>query len=95
VPLSLLVSKHLAVFASISQTFFTLKDPAILRALLTESKGSVKEKKECHSKSAVSHPLVNNFAKVCNTNKSLCHRHMEVFMLDGSYAARLSTCQIF
>ena len=60
-----------------------------------ESKGSVTKKEDCQSKSAASHPVVNNFAKDCNTNTSLCHRHMELFMLDGVYAARLSTCQKF
>jgi len=57
-----------------------------------ESKESVTKKEDCQSKSAVSHPVVNNFAKDCNTNTFLCHSRMELFMLDGLYAARLSTC---
>ena len=60
-----------------------------------ESKASVTNKEDCQSKGAVLHPVLNNFAKHCNTNTSLCHRHMELFMLDGLYAARLSTCQKF
>jgi len=60
-----------------------------------ESKGSVTKEEDCQSKSAVSHSLVNNFVKDCNTNTSLCHRHMELFMLDGLYAASLSTCHKF
>jgi hypothetical protein len=60
--LSLLVTKHLAVVGRISQTFFTLKVPAILRVLLKEGKGSVTIEEDCQSKSAASHPVVNKFA---------------------------------
>jgi hypothetical protein len=60
-----------------------------------ENKGSVTKKEDLQSKSAVSYPVVNNFDKDCNTNTSLCHRHMDLFMLDSLHAARLSTCQKF
>jgi hypothetical protein len=60
-----------------------------------ESKGRVTKKEDCQSKFPVPNPVVNNFAKECNTNTSLCHRDMELFMLDGLYAARLSSCQNF
>jgi hypothetical protein len=60
-----------------------------------ENKGCVTKEENCQSKSAASHPVVNNSAKDCNTNPALCHRHAELFMLDGVYAARLSTCQKF
>jgi hypothetical protein len=79
----------------LSQTFFTLKVPAILRVLLVDCKGSVTIEEDSQSKSAASHPVFNKFAKHCNTSTSLCHTHMELFMLDGLYAAHLSTCQKF
>ena len=93
--LSLLTSKHLAVVGTMSRTFFVLEVLAILRVLFMESKGSVKKKADFQSKSLAPHPVVNKFAKKCNTNTTLGHTYMELFMLDDPSAARLSTCQIF
>jgi hypothetical protein len=57
-------------------------------------KGCVTTEEDCQSQSAASHPVVNKFAKVCNANSSLCHTYMELFVLDGLYAALLYLSEI-